>query len=247
MIIDMARLFDTPLITNDLSIDRLLAAGLPVLLLVYNGNLPSDMVSTIEHLAKENAGEILIARLDARDNPTTRQRYQLSRLPGLVTLKNGQVIARVEGIKTTDLSIYTNQLLGKPSPKSQTTSKPTRNADQNGPRQASQYPAAPVHITDASFDQEVIRSEIPVLVDFWASWCGPCRMMDPVLKDLARELSGRVKVAKLNVDENPQTAGRFGVQSIPTMMVVRNGQITDKWVGAMPAPTLRSRLASWLM
>jgi thioredoxin 1 len=98
-------------------------------------------------------------------------------------------------------------------------------------------------VADASFEQEVMRSPIPVLVYFWALWCGPCRMTEPIVEKLARELSGRLKVAKVNVDENPMMAGRYGVQSIPTMMVVKNGQIADRWVGALPEPAMRSCVA----
>ncbi|HSQ18696.1 MAG TPA: thioredoxin [Anaerolineales bacterium] len=89
-----------------------------------------------------------------------------------------------------------------------------------------------------------MRSPIPVVVDFWAPWCGPCRMVAPTLDKLAREWNGQVKIAKVNVDENPRLSGRYGVQSIPTMMVVKNGRIVERWAGALPEQPLRSRLAA---
>lgn len=98
-----------------------------------------------------------------------------------------------------------------------------------------------VNATDATFEAEV-DAPVAVLVDMWAPWCGPCRMVAPVLEDLSRELAGRVKVVKLNVDENPVTAGRFGVQSIPTLLVMKRGQLVDQVIGAMPKGPLRQRL-----
>ena len=100
-----------------------------------------------------------------------------------------------------------------------------------------------MNITDASFDQEVMHSSLPVVVDFWAPWCGPCRMVAPILDRLAGEMRGRVKIAKINVDENPLAAGRFGVQAIPTMLIVKDGRVVDQWAGALPEQAMRSRLA----
>ena len=86
--------------------------------------------------------------------------------------------------------------------------------------------------SDASFEQDVIHSEHPVVVDFWAEWCGPCRMIGPSLEDISNELAGKVKVVKLNVDENPETASKFGVRSIPTLMIFKGGKLADQKVGA---------------
>lgn len=102
-----------------------------------------------------------------------------------------------------------------------------------------------VTATDASFAAEV-DAAVPVLVDMWAPWCGPCRTVAPVLEELSRELAGRLKVVKLNVDDNPVTAGRFGVQSIPTLLVFKGGRLVDTVVGAMPKGPLRQRLAPHL-
>ncbi len=104
----------------------------------------------------------------------------------------------------------------------------------------------PVHVTDSAFEKTVLKSEIPVVVDFWAPWCGPCRMVAPTLEKLAREWNGRVKIAKVNVDENPMIAGRFSVSSIPTMMVFSAGKQLDRWAGALPEGPLRSRLSNSL-
>ena len=104
-------------------------------------------------------------------------------------------------------------------------------------------PRAPVTVTDADWDLEVNASPLPVLVDFWAPWCGPCRVIAPTLVELAAELAGRVKIAKLNVDENPRAAARFGIQAIPTLVLLDRGQVRDEIRGALPKPALAARLA----
>lgn len=91
-----------------------------------------------------------------------------------------------------------------------------------------------VTVTDENFDDEVIRSDVPVLVDFWAQWCGPCKIIGPTIEELAQDFRGQVKVAKLNVDDNPQSAGRFGVQSIPTLILFKDGEARQAAIGVRP-------------
>jgi len=100
----------------------------------------------------------------------------------------------------------------------------------------------PVTVTDATFAAEVERSSLPVLVDMWAEWCGPCRAITPIVEQLAVELAGRLRVAKLNVDENPATAQRFRIQSIPALLVFKGGQEVDRIVGAQPKSEISRRL-----
>ncbi len=104
--------------------------------------------------------------------------------------------------------------------------------------------AAPV--TDASFPAEVLESSVPVLVDFWAPWCGPCRMVAPVVDEIAEQYEGQIKVVKLNTDENPQVASQYGIRSIPTLMIFKDGQRVDMVVGAVPKTTLANTLEKYL-
>lgn len=104
----------------------------------------------------------------------------------------------------------------------------------------------PVHVTDAAFEEKVLQSSLPVIVDFWAPWCGPCRMVAPILDKIAKEQEGKLIVAKVNTDENPEWATRFGVQGIPTMLFVSNGKIVHRQVGALPEKMLRSVLDEFL-
>ena len=258
----MASSFDTPLFTSDQSIDRVLNAGLPVVLVVLEGPARAGLEQAMNTLAKREAGQLLVVQVHAKDSPETLRRFAIHNLPAVVTLKNNQVQSQAENITSEELERHASFLLGKgPKPEPQVRQPAAAGAYAGGPPAgaygaqpqrtastagANEQGGQPVTVTDATFDQDVMRSPIPVVVDFWAPWCGPCRMVAPTLEKLAREWNGKVKIAKVNVDENPMIAGRFGVTGIPTMMVVRNGQIADRWSGALPEAPMRTRLSTVL-
>lgn len=100
----------------------------------------------------------------------------------------------------------------------------------------------PVTITDENFKDEVVNADVPVLVDFWAAWCGPCRMIAPMVEELAREFDGRAKITKMDVDSNPQTAMQFGIRSIPTLLFFKDGEVADQLIGASSKKMLADKL-----
>lgn len=106
--------------------------------------------------------------------------------------------------------------------------------------------AKPIQVTDATFEEKVLNAEKPTLVDFWAEWCGPCKMIAPVLEEIAGELDGQLVVSKLNVDENPDTSMAYGVMSIPTLLVFKGGEPVDRIVGFQQKPQLMKRLQAHL-
>ncbi len=100
------------------------------------------------------------------------------------------------------------------------------------------------HISDAAFEQEVLQSQIPVLVDYWAEWCGPCKMIAPILDDISKEYAGRLKIAKLNIDDNQQTPPKYGIRGIPTLMLFKNGNVEATKVGALSKSQLTAFIDS---
>jgi len=104
----------------------------------------------------------------------------------------------------------------------------------------------PLHVTDDAFEKTVLKSEVPVVVDFWAPWCGPCKMVAPILDKLADEFAGKMLIAKVNTDDNPKWAQTYNVQGIPTMLFIADGKIVHQQVGALPEPMLRSVIDQFL-
>lgn len=103
-------------------------------------------------------------------------------------------------------------------------------------------PTSVIHLTDGNFDAEVANSQLPILVDFWAPWCGPCRMVAPIVDAIAEKFTGRVRVAKVNIDENPGVTGRFGILSIPTLIFFKEGREVERVIGALPEVALTEKL-----
>jgi thioredoxin 1 len=103
-----------------------------------------------------------------------------------------------------------------------------------------------IHLSDTSFEEQVMQSQLPVLVDYWAEWCGPCKMIGPVVEELANEFDGKAIIGKVDVDTNPEVSAKFGIRSIPTLLVFKGGEIVDKQVGAVPKSVLSEKIEAQL-
>lgn len=253
---------DAPIHTNEANLGRVLNAGLPVLLVLWRRDCPpcDQLTPTLERLAKGHAGKALIARVNVDEEPGVARQYGVARLPALVFVRDGKPVEQAAGAASErELAVWLDYLaLGgarPPAPSGASIALHAAGAAASGgPARAAEPPrrepaaaprgeGQPITLTDATFDATLRGTSQPVLVDFWAEWCGPCKMIAPAVSQLAAEFAGRAVVAKLNVDENPRTPSRFGIQGIPTLLIFRNGQVVDQLVGAQPPQVLRQRLA----
>lgn len=248
--------FSTPIRTGEQSIDRVLRAGLPVLLIFDRKGCPTcqQLDPSLERLAAFFAGRVLLARVDADDNPTLVQKYGIAALPGLVFVKNGALLAKTAGVISEDaLRTWLIRLTegGAPPPLPQGPSVPLTRQEARPTPERREAPGSatgskPMTLSDATFDQVIGAGHQPVLVDFWAPWCGPCRAVAPTVERLAQEFAGRAVVAKLNVDDNPHTARRFGITGIPALYIFKEGRVVERLIGAQPYPVLRQALMRYV-
>lgn len=221
--------------TNTQSIDRVLATGLPLVLAFWRrmSPLPSPIETQLDKLAERYAGKAIVAKIDAESEPTLLDRFKVSAVPALLVQRGQQRMAELSGPAMQDVDGWLAHLVdGAPAP---------------APRVAAKSAAAssggkPITITDADF-QRVVSGPGPVLVDFWAPWCGPCRMVAPHVEQLAKEYDGRAVIAKMNVDEDPQTAQRYQIMSIPALYIFKNGAVVERIIGAQPLQVLQQKLA----
>jgi thioredoxin len=236
----MLKTFDSVLASSDLSLDRVLTAGPPVALVFYDQSLPAELRQTMDELARTYAGKALIVMLARDDAPQAASRFGVRQFPSLITVRDGKAITTAEAVRAVDVKPHIAHLLGegpRPAPRAKEQPRATTQAAPD---------SRPISVNEADFEREVLRANRPVLVDFWAPWCAPCRMVAPALEALARDRAKSLKVVKVNVDENPGLASRYGAMSIPTMIVVKGGREVDRWVGALPEQAIRSRVARWM-
>lgn len=212
--------FDTPINTNDQSLERVLSNPLPLLLVLSSD---SGLQSILNEVARSEAGKLLIARINPAENPAAAKRFKADNT--LIAWKDGAEQARLDSPTSVQVREAADYLLGR-GPKPQVVERKSSDVH-------------PVTVNQKNFDQQVLRSSEPVLVDFWAAWCGPCRIIAPTLEKFAGEYAGRLKIAKLNVDENQQLAMKYGAHSIPLLVLFKGGKPVQQLVGAYPEPQLR--------
>lgn len=215
---------DKPILVTD-GLEQALDSALPTLLLVWHGEtLKGDLSKALDTVAREHAGRLRVLKVDASQTPAATERFNLGARPLLLGYYDGEEQVRRSRPWATDVTGVAADLLALvpvdeyAEADEEQQGKPT-------------LLNKPVHVTDNTFVEEVLESKLPVIVDFWADWCQPCKMIAPVLEKLAAEFAGQIKVAKVDVDANPVLSQQFQIRSIPTLMFVKNGQIVGQSAG----------------
>ncbi len=238
-----------PMNLNQANLDSVLNGDQPALILFTTGDgLRGDFKIAFDKAAQEGKDQIVYAKADPRQLPELAARFDVGEKPVLIAWYCGETLARRPKPWGTDLPLAI-ELLQKASAEAAPIDAP---ADGGSTEQAEQTKEdkqpvtqpivlnAPVQVTDETFEAEVLNSDIPVMVDFWAAWCGPCRMVAPVLEKLAGEFAGQIKIAKVDVDANPGLSQAFRIQSIPNLMIVKQRTMIFNQPGALPEDALRN-------
>lgn len=226
---------------TDAELDAVLQGNRPVLLLIAADDIRSDFNTAFKQ-ASDQHPNIIFARINPQENPQTAERFGVSSKAVLVGWANGEVITRRVRPWGTDVPLAIELLQAQPQPTVPAQTPPPAAAETSKQTQAKEQKIVdtqPVNVTDADFQAEVIDYHLPVVVDFWAEWCGPCRMVAPILDKLAGEYAGKLRIAKVDVDANPQLAQAFQVMSIPTIMMFKERNIVFNQPGALPEAAMR--------
>jgi len=209
----------------------LLATNQPVLLFLNHGeSLNADLNKALESAAQSG---LQVLKINVDEQPDYAQQFGVGKHPVLAMWHCGEIVAKRSRPWGPEAVEMVQKALSLGNPSAVADEKPAK---------AAPSPVATdktVAVSDATFKELVLESPLPVLVDFWAAWCGPCRAVAPILDKLAKEFAGRVRIAKVDVDANPALAQAFRIQSIPTLMFVKNGKIVGQSAGAAPEPALR--------
>jgi thioredoxin 1 len=218
----------------------------PVIVYFYDSDEKTDkpLESALKSVAKKNTDDLVVARVDVTENRRLFKQYGPLATPALVTLVKGflghKVKSEAEAVRPKDVRAHVDYLLERgPEP-----------ADDNGvaerPTATPSKKSATKQVTDRTFKKDVLKAKTPVLVDFWAPWCAPCQALAPFMEEIAGEYKGRVRIAKLNVDQNPATKDNYQIMSIPTLMMFKDGEPIERRTGANAA-TIRAMIDEALL
>ncbi len=226
------------LILTDDTLDEIINGDKPALILFSDGERDrSDFHTAFKNAAAEH-DEIVFAQVNPKTATVAAARFEVGSKSVMISWANGEVLGRRSRPWGTDVPSALEVLQAHIAEAAPQPIAPDPNTETQTEETPIVY-SEPVNVTDETFQAEVIESELPVLIDFWAEWCGPCRMVAPILEKLAKEFEGQVKIAKVDVDNNPQLSQSFQIRSIPNMMAIKDKTIVFNQPGALPEPSMR--------